>query len=38
MSYRQLYETVNRMLDNGEITLGEYEKLIKPMEVEHEAD
>ena len=36
MTYLELYEKANRMLDNNEITLGEYEEMIKPLEAEAE--
>lgn len=34
MTYLELYERANRMLDRNEINLGEYEKMIKPLEAE----
>lgn len=36
MTYLELYEKASRMLDNNEITLGEYEEMIKPLEAEVE--
>lgn len=34
MTYMELYEKANRMLDSNEITLGEYEEMIKPLDAE----
>jgi hypothetical protein len=34
MTYLELYEKAQKMLDRNEITLGEYEKMIKPLEAE----
>ena len=31
MTYIELYNRANRMLDGNEITLGEYEEMIKPL-------
>ena len=31
MTYMELYNRANRMLDENEITLGEYEEMIKPL-------
>ena len=31
MTYKELYETAQRMVDSGKITLGEYEKMIEPL-------
>lgn len=34
MTYLELYEKANKMLDNNDITIGEYEKMIKPLVAE----
>ena len=34
MTYQDLYEKATRLLDNGEITIGEYEEMIKPLKRE----
>ena len=34
MTYLELYHKAGRLLDNNEITLGEYEKMIEPLERE----
>lgn len=34
MTYQDLYEKAIRLLDNGEITIGEYEEMIKPLKRE----
>ena len=34
MTYQDLYEKAIRLLDNGEITTGEYEEMIKPLKRE----
>lgn len=34
MTYQDLYEKAIRLLDNGEITIGEYEGMIKPLKRE----
>ena len=34
MTYQDLYEKAIRLLDNGEITIGEYEEMIKPLKCE----
>lgn len=34
MTYRELYETATRQLEHNEITLGEYEEMIKPLATE----
>lgn len=34
MTYKELYENATKKLDKGEITLGEYEEMIKPLEEE----
>lgn len=34
MTYIELYERACRKLDNGEITLGEYERMIQPLKQE----
>ena len=34
MTYEELYDKANRMLDNSEITIGEYETMIEPLKVE----
>ncbi len=34
MTYLELYEKATRLIDNGEITIGEYEEMIKPIKRE----
>ena len=34
MTYEELYDKANRMLDNSEITIGEYEDMIEPLKAE----
>lgn len=34
MTYQDLYEKAIRLLDNGEITISEYEEMIKPLKRE----
>ena len=34
MTYQDLYEKAIRLLDNGEVTIGEYEEMIKPLKRE----
>lgn len=34
MTYQDLYEKAIRLLDNGEITIGEYDEMIKPLKCE----
>ena len=38
MTYEELYNKANRMLDNNEITIGEYEDMIEPLKVEIEPE
>lgn len=37
MTYRELFDKANRLVDAGEITLGEYNEMTNPLdrEVEH---
>lgn len=32
MTYRELFDKANRLVDTGEITLGEYEEMTKPLD------
>lgn len=34
MTYKELYEKAAAMLDRGEITLGDFNKMVKPLDVE----
>lgn len=34
MTYQDLYEKAIRLLDNGGITIGEYDEMIKPLKLE----
>lgn len=34
MTYKELYEKAASMLDRGEITLGDFDKMVKPLDVE----
>lgn len=34
MTYKELYEKAAVMLDRGEITLGDFNKMVKPLDVE----
>ena len=34
MTYKELYEKAASMLDRGEITLGDFNKMVKPLDVE----
>lgn len=34
MTYRELYDNTFKMLENNEITLGEYEEMTKPLDDE----
>ena len=34
MTYRELYEKATRQLEHSEMTLGEYEKMTKPLDEE----
>ena len=34
MTYRELYEKADRLLDKGELTLGEYDKMTRPLDRE----
>jgi len=36
MTYRKLYEKACRMLDSGEITIGEWEQMTAPLDTEIE--
>ena len=36
MTYEELYDKANRMLNNSEITIGEYEAMIEPLKAEIE--
>ena len=36
MTYKELYERACRMLDNNEITIGEWEQMIAPLDNEIE--
>ena len=38
MTYKGLYDKANRMLDNNEITLEEWEDMIAPLNAEIESD
>ena len=38
MTYRQLYEDAMNKLDHGKITVGEYEKMIEPLDKEIEPE
>lgn len=31
MTYLELYEKATKLVDSGEITIGEYEKMIEPL-------
>lgn len=34
MTYKELYEKAAAMLDRGKITLGDFNKMVKPLDVE----
>lgn len=38
MTYKELYEKAAVMLDRGEITLGDFNKMVKPLDVEIHPD